>query len=227
VLGVLDGVVELLLRQGAPLPAGSLHLLGLLEAQAQVLLDDGSKGQVVGPQQGGRPVSVEHVGKLEPVIPVQDPDVVVAGVDDLDLVGIGENPAEKGQVHGRVKGVDEVDALLRPDLQQAELLPEIAERIVLRVDGDHRGALDIIPDFRKFLFGVHPQPLALHAARLTGFFGLVYKPLFRELQPEIRERAGQWMGRGSGPPVRGAGTAAPRRRSGSPRRPGGLRSRPG
>jgi predicted transcriptional regulator len=45
-------------------------------------------------------------------------------VDDLDRVRVGEDPAEEGQVRGRVEGIDEVDALLRPDLQQAELLPK-------------------------------------------------------------------------------------------------------
>ena len=88
------------------------------------------------PRRDGGPVGVEDVVEFKTVIAVQDPDVVVAGVDDLDLVRVRERPAEKRQVNARLEGIDQVDALFRADLQQTELLPEIPERVVLRVDGD-------------------------------------------------------------------------------------------
>jgi len=136
---VEGGVVQLFFGEGADIPSGTLHLL--LERDAEMNLQQRGKGELPKTQERCGAVGIEDIPEGKGVVPLQDPDVVVAGVEDLKDVRIDQDVAEKGEVKSG-QWIDQPGPLPRLDLEEAELVPEVAEGVVLRIEGDDRRGAD-------------------------------------------------------------------------------------
>ena len=113
-------------------------------------------------QEGCGAVGVEDVPEGEGVVPLQDPDVVVAGVEDLEDVRIDQHVAEKGEIKALRQRIDQPGPLPGLDLEEAELFPEVAEGIVFRIEGDDRGGADRLFGLRKLCRRVDERPGFFH-----------------------------------------------------------------
>ncbi len=165
--GIEGGVVELLFAQRAKVPAGALHLL--LEDDAEVGLQQRAEGELPAAQERGGAVGVEDVPEGEAVIPLQDADVVVAGVEDLEDRRVVQDLAQEGEVEAG-QGIDKPGLFPGLDLDEAELVAEVAKGIVLRVEGDDPGRADRFFGLCQLRWRIDERPAVFHAITLSPKF---------------------------------------------------------
>ena len=140
VVGVQARVGDLALGQGSAGPVRALQ--GLVQLDPEALPQDRRQAGGGHPQGGRGHAGIEQVLEVEAVVPLEDQDVVLAVVEDLDPLGIGQHAADA--VHRHVaEGVQEVVAVLDRDLDQAHPLAVVKERVGLGVDGDLPLALQV------------------------------------------------------------------------------------
>ena len=106
-------------------------------------------------------MGVEDIPESEGVIPLQDTDVVVTGVKDLEDRRIVQDLAEKGKVEAG-QGIDQPCLFACLDLDEAELVPEAAEGIVLRIESDDPGRADRFFRLSQLRRRIDERPAVFH-----------------------------------------------------------------
>lgn len=153
VADVVDGVVELVLGEGAAVPGG--EGVGFFEFNAGEVGDGSPEGGGVGDAEHARAdLGIEHVGGDEAGFQPGDFDILIAGVADFFEGGVGEEfpeGAEGGTIEG--EGVDELDAVISGDLDEAEdgVVGVFADE--LGIEGEALGGAEVVADAEEGLRG--------------------------------------------------------------------------
>ena len=80
----------------------------------------------------------------------------------LRIFRIDQDVAEKGEVQARRQRIDQPCPLFRLDLEEAELLPEVAEGVVLGIERDDRRGADRLFGLGEFCGRIDEGPAVFH-----------------------------------------------------------------